>query len=108
MSVCSSTPLITLLLPPCSQAHDTYYVLGDAANLRDSAARVLPQWEPGMPAYTRVCAMLAFGYAENCQYDRAEETAMSALDSDPSDAWRCTPRCTCTTTPAGSMRASGC
>ena len=67
--------------------HDTYYSLGDAANLRNSSARVLQAWDPGMPFYSRVAGMAAFGFGECGQYDRAEELAMQALGSDPGDVW---------------------
>ena len=67
--------------------HDTYYVLGDARNLRDSVGRVLQSWEPTMPGFGKLLGMAAFGYEENAEYDRAENLAMQALGMDSGDVW---------------------
>lgn len=32
-------------------AHDTYFYLGNSCQIRDSIARVLPQWKPTVPLY---------------------------------------------------------
>ncbi|KAH9512625.1 Tetratricopeptide repeat protein 38 [Bulinus truncatus] len=32
-------------------SHDNYFYLGDSYQIRDSIARVLPQWKPTMPLY---------------------------------------------------------
>jgi len=67
--------------------HDLYFFLGESRNLRDGVGRYFQAWEPTMPGYGRVCAMLGFGLEENGAYDRAEELAMTALTLDPFDVW---------------------
>lgn len=67
--------------------HDLYFFLGDSRNLRDGVGRYFQAWEPTMPGYGRVCAMLGFGLEETGAYDRAEELAMTALTLDPFDVW---------------------
>jgi hypothetical protein len=68
-------------------AHDIYFFLGDARNLRDGPARAWGAWEPRMPGYGRVAGMLAFGHEECGAYAAAEDMAMSALAKDPADVW---------------------
>ena len=67
--------------------HDTYYFLGDAANLRDSVGRVLPAWEVAHPEYLKVCGMFAFGAEECGSYALAEDQGMRALGEDSADPW---------------------
>lgn len=67
--------------------HDLYFFLGESRNLRDGVGRYFQAWEPTMPGYGRVCAMLGFGLEETGAYDRAEELAMTALTLDPFDVW---------------------
>lgn len=81
-----------LLEQPCDALalrllHDTYYFLGDAQNLRDSAMRVIGAWDAGHPDYLRVCGMLAFGAEEAGQFALAETQAMRVLSEDGRDAW---------------------
>jgi len=40
------------------QHRPEYFFLGDAANLRNSVARVMQRWDPSMPLYGRLCGML--------------------------------------------------
>ena len=59
----------------------------DRANLRDSVARVLPEWGDDMEAYGRVVGMLAFGHEEMGCLGVAEECARQALRHDAYDPW---------------------
>lgn len=54
--------------------------------LRDRVARVLPHWQPAMPAYGRVLAMYAFGLEETGDYARAEAIAHASLEHAPDNA----------------------
>lgn len=60
---------------------------GDALNLRNRISRVLPHWDDGVPGYSFVLGMHAFGLEECNQYSEAEDTARRALDMEPRDAW---------------------
>ncbi len=60
---------------------------GDSLNLRNRIARVLPAWSAGMPGYSFVMGMYAFGLEECNQYADAERAGRLALDLDRRDAW---------------------
>ena len=60
---------------------------GDALNLRNRVSRVLPHWNAGVPGYSFVLGMHAFGLEEMNQYREAEETARRALAIEPRDGW---------------------
>ncbi len=60
---------------------------GDAQNLRNRPARVLPDWSPDTPGYSYVLGMYAFGLEECNQYAQAEEVARQALAIQPVDPW---------------------
>jgi len=68
-------------------AHLMDFFRGDAKNLRDRPGRVLAEWDSGMPGYSHVLGMQAFGLEESNQYVQAETTGRRALDIDPIDAW---------------------
>ncbi len=68
-------------------AHLLDFLRGDALNLRNRVARVLPRWSPSMPGYSFVLGMYAFGLEECNQYPEAEDAGRRALDMDPRDAW---------------------
>ena len=68
-------------------AHLTDFLLGDAVNLRNRIARVLPEWDESMPGYSYMLGLLAFGLEECNEYDIAEEMGRKALDTEPHDAW---------------------
>ncbi len=68
-------------------AHDTYFYLGDAANLRDSPARVLPAWGEGDDLTGFIKSMHAFGLEECGDYRGAEASARAALAVNPADTW---------------------
>ena len=68
-------------------AQDLYLALGDQVNLRDVAARVLPAWPAGDPAWGYVQGIWAFGLEENGDYRGAERAAVAALARNPRDVW---------------------
>lgn len=60
---------------------------GDALNLRNRVTRVLPEWHGGLPGYSYVLGMHAFGLEEMNQYPQAEAQARRALELQPRDGW---------------------
>ncbi len=68
-------------------AHLFDFYRGDAKNLRDRLARALPHWSPGLPGYSHLLGMYAFGLEECHAYAEAEETALRALAIEPRDGW---------------------
>lgn len=60
---------------------------GDALNLRNRIARVIPHWSAGVPGYSYLLGMYAFGLEECNQHGLAEETARRALALEARDAW---------------------
>ena len=63
------------------------FYIGDARNLRDHVARVLPEWSTDDSGYHALLGMYAFGLEETGDYARAEETGRRALDLNPRDVW---------------------
>jgi hypothetical protein len=45
-------------------AHDSYVLLGDADNMRDSISRQFPYWNTDIAGYDSVLAMFAHGLLE--------------------------------------------
>jgi tetratricopeptide (TPR) repeat protein len=68
-------------------AHDTYFYLGHSMSIRDSIARVLPEWEPGRPHYGYILGQYAFGLEEAGELRRAEEVGLQAIAINPEDGW---------------------
>ncbi len=68
-------------------AHLMDFLRGDALNLRNRIARVLPHWSAEVPGYSYVLGMQAFGLEECNQYPEAERTAHRALAIEPKDGW---------------------
>ncbi len=68
-------------------AHLFDFYRGDALNLRNRVARVLPAWSPSVPGYSYVLGMYAFGLEESNQYQAAEATGRRALELEPKDPW---------------------
>ena len=66
---------------------DVYFFLGTSAALRDSVARVLPEWRDDDPLTSFVLGMRAFGLEETGDYAAAERVAREALRRNPADAW---------------------
>lgn len=63
------------------------FCLGDSRMLRDRIARALPHWSDGMPNYSGVLGMLAFGLEESGFYARAEAAGRRAIELEPGNAW---------------------
>ena len=68
-------------------AHLLDFYRGDALNLRNRISRVLPHWSAGVPHYSYVLGMHAFGLEECNQYLEAEMTGRKALELQPGDGW---------------------
>jgi hypothetical protein len=68
-------------------AHLMDFFRGDALNLRNRVARVLPHWQPTIPGHAFVLGMYAFGLEECNDYAAAEAAGRGALALDPCDAW---------------------
>jgi tetratricopeptide (TPR) repeat protein len=68
-------------------AHDVYYFLGTSAAMRDSVARVLPEWRDDDALTGYVGGLRAFGLEETGDYSGAEACARESLRRNPSDAW---------------------
>jgi tetratricopeptide (TPR) repeat protein len=68
-------------------AHLLDFYRGDSLNLRNRVTRVLPHWNAGLPGYSYILGMHAFGLEECNQYSQAEETGRRALAIQPRDAW---------------------
>ena len=68
-------------------AHIGDFFVGDALNLRDRIARVLPAWDERVPGYGYALSMHAFGLEEMGDYGAAEAAAKRAIALNPKDAW---------------------
>jgi tetratricopeptide (TPR) repeat protein len=68
-------------------AHLFDFYRGDALNLRNRVARVLPHWDARTPSYSYLLGMHAFGLEECNQYADAETTGRRALELEPCDGW---------------------
>jgi tetratricopeptide (TPR) repeat protein len=68
-------------------AHLMDFFRGDSLNLRNRISRVLPHWSPGVPGYSYILGMHAFGLEEMNQYPEAEAAARRALALEPRDGW---------------------
>jgi tetratricopeptide (TPR) repeat protein len=68
-------------------AQDLYFFLGNRLELRDVAARVLPDWPESKPGWGYVQGIYAFGLEENGDYQQAQDRARAALDRNPRDVW---------------------
>lgn len=68
-------------------AHLFDFLRGDALNLRNRVARVLPSWSPTIPGYSYVLGMHAFGLEECNEYPAAEAAGRRALAIEARDPW---------------------
>jgi len=68
-------------------AHLMDFFRGDALNLRNRISRVLPHWTTGVPGYSYILGMHAFGLEECNQYPEAEDAGRRALALQPKDGW---------------------
>ncbi len=67
--------------------HLVDFLRGNARNLRDRIARVLPAWPEDMPGYSILLGMHAFGLEECGDYARAEAAGRKAVALQPRDCW---------------------
>lgn len=68
-------------------AHLMDFYRGDALNLRNRVARVLPAWSTALPGYSYLLGMHAFGLEECHQYPDAEAAGRRAVELTPGDGW---------------------
>jgi hypothetical protein len=68
-------------------AHLFDFYRGDATNLRQRVARVLPEWDERDPLYPYVLGQYAFGLEECQLYAQAEETGRRALAGAAKVPW---------------------
>ena len=68
-------------------AHLWDFYRGDAVNLRQRPARVLPEWDESDPLYPYVLGLYAFGLEENNVYPQAEELGRRAVASGAGVPW---------------------
>jgi len=64
-----------------------HFYRGDSANIRDCIARVLYAWDDGVPGYSHVLGMRAFGLEEAGDYPAAEAAGRRAIAMEPRDPW---------------------
>ncbi|MBL8199912.1 MAG: tetratricopeptide repeat protein [Chromatiales bacterium] len=67
--------------------HQLDFFRGESRMLRDRIARALPAWNPGLPGYSALLGMHAFGLEETGDYARAERLGRRAVELDPRDGW---------------------
>ncbi|MEM1110279.1 MAG: tetratricopeptide repeat protein [Pseudomonadota bacterium] len=63
------------------------FYMGNAFNLRDRVARVLPAWSADTPLRDAVSGMYAFGLEEAGNYRQAEDEGRRAVEADKRDSW---------------------
>ena len=68
-------------------SHFTHFYSGDGRRIRDSVARVLPDWSEDHRNYGFVQGMYAFGLEESREYGEAEKWGRAAVEKNPADAW---------------------
>lgn len=68
-------------------AHLMDFFRGDSPNLNRRVARALRAWDAGVPGYSYILGMHAFGLEEAGDYARAEATGRLAVDMQPADGW---------------------
>ncbi len=68
-------------------AHLFDFYQGDATQLRQRVARVLPEWDESDPLHPYALGLLAFGLEECNLYAQAEETGRRALSGDAKVPW---------------------
>jgi tetratricopeptide (TPR) repeat protein len=68
-------------------AHLFDFYRGDAVNLRQRVARVLPEWDEADPLYPYVLGQYAFGLEECQLYAQAEDTGRRALAGAAKVPW---------------------
>jgi tetratricopeptide (TPR) repeat protein len=67
--------------------HFQSFWLGEQQAMRNTIASALPAWTDDMPGYGFVLGMLAFGFEEMGDYQRAEAMGREAVERNPDDLW---------------------
>lgn len=67
--------------------HFQSFWLGEQQAMRNTIASALPAWSDDMPGYGFVLGMLAFGFEEMGDYQRAEAVGREAVERNPDDLW---------------------
>ncbi|MEY4529847.1 MAG: hypothetical protein RLZZ156_568 [Deinococcota bacterium] len=67
--------------------HQIDFFTGNSRMLRDRPAQVLGAWSESDKNYANVLGMLAFGFEEMNQHDRAFELGFEAVERNPKDVW---------------------
>ena len=67
--------------------HQIDFFTGNSRMLRDRPAQVLGAWSESDKNYANVLGMLAFGFEEMNQHDRAFELGFEAVERNPYDVW---------------------
>lgn len=68
-------------------AHEAYFLVGEARNIKKSAMNILPAWDESMPYYGYLLGMAAFGLEEAGEYEEAERLGRRAVEIEPRDGW---------------------
>ena len=68
-------------------AHEAYFLVGEARNLRKSVINILPEWDESVPYYSYLLGMGAFGLEEAGDYEEAEKMGRRAVELEPRDGW---------------------
>jgi len=68
-------------------AHEAYFLVGEARNLRKSVMDILPAWDESVPYYSYLLGMGAFGLEEAGDYEEAEKMGRRAVELEPRDGW---------------------
>jgi tetratricopeptide (TPR) repeat protein len=61
--------------------------LGESERMRDTVAKVLPDWDPAVPGYGFTLGCYAYGLEESGEYSRADEMGRRAVELNPGDIW---------------------
>lgn len=68
-------------------AHFNHFYAGEGRKMRDSVARVLPDWSESDPDVGFVHGMYGFALEESGDYARGERYGRMAVERNPADAW---------------------
>jgi hypothetical protein len=68
-------------------AHESYYLVGESARMRQSVLNILPHWDSATPYYGFLLGMGAFGLEEAGDYREAEDMGREAVSIDTQDCW---------------------
>lgn len=68
-------------------AHSLRFMIGDAAGMLATTARVLDAWSPHAPGYGFLLGCHAFALEELGEYRSAERVGCRAVEIEPEDAW---------------------